>query len=247
MSDADPIALLFGGMTRLGPGSDADTLAVLNRLPTRRFSTIVDAGCGTGGSTLVLARELAATVHAIDSHEPFLDQLSHFAAEAGVEKFVQTREMDLQDIPAAFPQVDLLWCEGAAYNIGFANALATWAPAIVSGGFLVVSELTWLRENDIPDRVRDFFADGYPTMQTDSKNRACCEQAGFNVLGTHTLPESAWREDYYDMLQPRAKKLAGHSDATVRKFAASMLEEIAVFAESDGSYGYVFYLLQRNH
>jgi len=245
MSNADPIALLFGGMTKLGPGSDVDTLAVLERLGSRGFTTVVDAGCGTGRSTLVLARQLATTIHAVDSHEPFLEQLSELATSAGVSDLIETHSMDMLQIPESFPQIDLLWCEGAAYNIGFANALSSWAPAIVPRGFTVVSELTWLRENAIPERPRKFFAAAYPAMQTDSQNRSCCEQAGFTVLGTHTLPESAWREDYYDILKPRAEKLATHTNPTVREFAYGMLEEIAAFAESDGSYGYVFYILQR--
>ena len=245
MSNSDPVALLFGGMTKLGPGSDADTLAVLQRLPSREFTTVVDAGCGTGRSTLVLARQLATTIHAVDSHAPFLEQLSEAAASDGVADLVEAHSMDMLQIPERFPQIDLLWCEGSAYNVGFANALATWAPAIVPGGFAVVSELTWLREHAIPERPRRFFQAAYPAMQTDSQNRSCCEQAGFAVLGTHTLPESAWREDYYDVLKLRAEKLATHSDAAVREFADGMLEEIAVFAESDDSYGYVFYILQQ--
>ena len=45
----------------------------------------------------------------------------------------------------SFSDADLLWSEGAAYNIGFANALATWATAIDPGGF-AVGELSWIRE-----------------------------------------------------------------------------------------------------
>jgi hypothetical protein len=37
MSTYDPIALLFGGMAKLGPGSDADTLHVLHLLPNNGF------------------------------------------------------------------------------------------------------------------------------------------------------------------------------------------------------------------
>jgi hypothetical protein len=45
--------------------------------------------------------------------------------------------MDMKDIPQVFQGIDLLWSEGAAYNIGFANALATWAPALAPGGLRV--------------------------------------------------------------------------------------------------------------
>ena len=93
----------------------------------REFGVIVDAGCGTGRQTLALAKELGTTIHAVDSYEPFLSDLARRAAEAGVEHLVQTHCMDMKDIPDIFPHIDLLWSEGAAYNIGFANALTLWA------------------------------------------------------------------------------------------------------------------------
>jgi hypothetical protein len=40
---ANPIDLMFGGMEKLGPGSNEDTLHVLRLLPRRRFSVVVDA------------------------------------------------------------------------------------------------------------------------------------------------------------------------------------------------------------
>src|SRR5262245_17708351 len=126
MSASDPISLLFGGMEKLGPGSDADTLHVLRLLPTRQFRLVVDAGCGTGRQTLGLARELGTVIHAIDSHEPFLNDLVRRAGEANVGHLVPPHCMDMKDIPQRFREVDLLWSEGAAYNIGFARALATW-------------------------------------------------------------------------------------------------------------------------
>lgn len=121
----DPIQLLFGGMGKLGPGSDDDTLRVLRGLPRSRHELVVDAGCGAGRQTVVLARELRTTVHAIDSHQPFLDHLVLRAEAEGIGHLVEPRCMDMAAIPAVFSEIALLWSEGAAYNIGFANALRT--------------------------------------------------------------------------------------------------------------------------
>jgi hypothetical protein len=55
MNDSDPITLLFGGMEKLSPGSNADTLHVLHLLPKQAFRVVVDAGSGTGRQTLALA------------------------------------------------------------------------------------------------------------------------------------------------------------------------------------------------
>lgn len=48
MSSSDPIDLLFGGLEKLGPGGNAETLHVLRLLPKEEFGLVVDAGCGVG-------------------------------------------------------------------------------------------------------------------------------------------------------------------------------------------------------
>ena len=52
-------------------------------------------------------------------------------------------------------------------------------------------------------------------------------------------------EGYYDVLEPRAKSLVDHPDASVRDFAVETIKEIEIFRRSEDSYGYVFYVLQR--
>jgi len=153
--------------------------------------------------------------------------------------------MDMKDIPQSFQGIDLLWSEGAAYNIGFANALATWAPALTPGGYMVVSELSWLN-GQAPEAVRDFFRSGYPDMQSVTHNAAVAGRAGYKVLATHTLPRQAWVDGYYEILAPRAKALLDHPAAAVRVFAAATVREIEVFQGSGDSYGYVFYALQED-
>jgi trans-aconitate methyltransferase len=241
---ADPIGLMFGGMAKLGPGSDADTLHVLRLLPTQRFRLVVDAGCGTGRQTLALAREIGTPVHAVDSHEPFLHDLVRRAKEAQLGHLVQPHHMDMKDIPQAFQGIDLLWSEGAAYNIGFSNALTTLAPTLAAGGFAVVSELSWLKEEP-PQTVREFFKAGYPDMRSLSKNIEVVEGAGYRLNATHTLPRESWVDGYYDILGERANALLDHPDPSVRAFASETIREIEVFDCSEDSYGYVFYVLER--
>jgi len=244
MSDANPIDLLFGGMEKLGPGSDEDTLKVLAMLPGEAWEVVVDAGCGAGRQTLALARQLHKPVHAVDSYAPFLAFLDERAREAGIGHLVRTHCMDMAEIPGVFREIDLLWSEGAAYNIGFPHALATWRPALRPSGFAVVSELSWLRE-EAPAEARRFFEAGYPGMRSVDRNRAVAEEAGYRVLATHTLPRRTWVEGYYDVLEPRARALRDHADSAVRDFASETLEEIRIFNGSEDSYGYVFFVMQK--
>ena len=244
MNTYNPVDLLFEGMEKLGPGSNTHTLHVLNLLPKQQFHVIVDAGCGAGRQTMELAKELDTIVHAVDSYEPFLNDLNRRAKEARIGHLVQTHCMDMKEIPGVFQHIDLLWSEGAAYNIGFASALTSWASAINPYGFGVVSELSWLREH-VPIAVREFFLSGYPDMQSIQQNITIAESAGYEVLATYTLPKEAWVEDYYEILEPRAKALVDHPDLSVRDFAAETVREIEIFERSEDSYGYVFYVLQR--
>jgi trans-aconitate methyltransferase len=244
MHTYNPIDLLFGGMEKLGPGGNAHTLHVLRLLPQQQFQVIVDAGCGTGRQTMVLAKALGTLVHAVDAYEPFLHDLVRRAQAVRIGHLVQTHCIDMQDIPGLFPHIDLLWSEGAAYNIGFANALTTWVSAINPDGFAVVSELSWLREH-VPHPVREFFLSSYPDMQSMQQNIAIAEHAGYRVLTTYMLPKEAWVEGYYDVLEPRAKALVDHPNASVRDVAIETIKEIEVFHCSEDTYGYVFYVLQR--
>lgn len=244
MSNYDPIELLFGGMEKLGPGDNANTLRVLDLLPRRDFRLVIDAGCGSGRQTLALAKALGTLIHPVDVYEPFLKDLTRRAQEAGLEHLVQPHCIDMQDFAETFQDIDLLWAEGSAYNIGFSNALTSWASSITPGGFLVVSELSWIREQ-VPDQVKAFFQSGYPDMQSVHRNIEVSENAGYKVLDTHTLPRESWVEGYYDILRPRAQALKDHADASVREFAREMLTEIEIFEISQDSYGYVFFVLQR--
>ena len=245
MNTPNPIDLLFAGMNKLSPGDDSLSLYVLRSLPEHRFEVVVDAGCGAGRQTFVLADELKTPIDAVDSYRPFLDRLRERAKEKGGAQLMRTHCLDMKDIPSVFPTIDLLWAEGAAYNIGFANALAIWAKAIRPDGFAVVSELCWLREDKIPDAVTEFFRSGYPEMQSVEQNIATAEEAGYKLFNTYTLPKEAWLKDYYEILEPRAKALVRHSDIGVRNFAVETLKEIETFQISEDSYGYVFYVLQR--
>ncbi len=243
MSDANPIDLLFGGMEKLGPGSDFDTIKVLDMVPRAIDGVVIDAGCGAGRHTLVLAKRLQTLVHAVDSYEPFLASLTQRAKEAGLENLVQVHCMDMARIPSVFHEIDLLWSEGAAYNIGFPHALKTWRSALKPSAFAVVSELSWLR-GDAPVEVQQFFQSGYPDMRSVDENRALAEDAGYRIVTTRAIPRAAWVEGYYDILEPRAKALLDHPDKAVRDFAAETIEEIRIFGCSDDSYAYVFYVMQ---
>ena len=99
MKTPSPVDLLFADMEKLSPGDDGLSLYVLQSLPQHHFELVVDAGCGAGRQTMVLASELGAPIHAVDSYQPFLSHLKRRAKEKALTHLVQMHCMDMKDIP----------------------------------------------------------------------------------------------------------------------------------------------------
>lgn len=243
--DLEPLFTLFAGLDRKGPGSDAATLAALARcrpLPPRPM--LVDLGCGAGASALPLARALQSHVLAMDVHAPYLRELQERAETAGLAELIITRQADFAEPPIAPQSVDLLWSEGAIYILGWGEGLKRWASLVRPGGFLALTEATWL-VSDSPAEVRDWWAKNYPTMGDLATNRAIVEELGLVVRDTFTLPEAAWRT-YYEPLLERCDRLwptAKHNVA-LREIIEETRTEIGIYKRYARTFGYVFYILQ---
>lgn len=138
---------VHNGLPREGPGNEACTTRALGLAgPLPRDASVLDIGCGPGMQTLDLAALMPdAKITALDSHEPFLDELQRRAAARGVGARVTTVHADMRSMPFAAAGFDLLWCEGAAYIMGFATALRAWRPLLKPGGRLAVTEPVRLR------------------------------------------------------------------------------------------------------
>lgn len=131
---------------RQGPGGDAETEQALNLAMFDRAAPlkVADIGCGTGASALLLARLLDAQITAVDFLQDFLDVLNERAESAGVADRISTLACSMDNLPFANEELDIIWSEGAIYNIGFEKGVAEWRRFLKAGGLLVASEITWV-------------------------------------------------------------------------------------------------------
>jgi serine/threonine-protein kinase HipA len=239
--DLDPaIFEFYAALPQQGPGRDSETLRILQRVAARLPSTpvVADLGCGTGRATLALAAALpTSTITAIDFSEIFCRHLRHELAARGLSDRVRVEEADMAAPPIARGSLDLLWSEGAAYNIGFENALKLWRPLLTPDGIAVISECTWLSD-DRPADVAAFWRTAYPAMGTITENIERAAGSGYDVLEITTLPAEAWDDYYGPIVQAVEAGKAAHLDPA---FTAELEQERAIFEASRGSYGYVFY------
>lgn len=139
----------------------------------------------------------------------------------------------------------MLWSEGAIYIIGFEEGLKQWRPLLNSGGFVAVTELSWLKP-DAPDEAMQFWLEAYPDMADVPENLARLERAGYRSLGHFTLPESAWWDLYYHPMAERIEhlrqKYAGNDEA--QSILDQEYAEIELYRKYPAYYGYEFYLMQ---
>ena len=230
------------GLDHQGPGDPAFTQQMVAQLPPFTMPPrIADLGCGAGASTLVLAAHFRAPVQAVDFAAEFLAQLDTRAAQAGLADFIQTECADIGALTWPAGQLDLLWSEGAAYNLGFATALQTWRSLLSDQGIAVISELSWFSDTP-PEPARAYWQEAYPQLGTETENCDRAVQAGYQVLFTERLPRAAWWQNYYNPLRDRLAQLDPTPiNQTVR---AETETEIALFEQWSDHYGYTFYALQ---
>jgi ubiquinone/menaquinone biosynthesis C-methylase UbiE len=248
MDDFELLIDLHRNGPRQGPGSDAATELALTITGIDRTAplTIADIGCGTGASTLALARLLNARIMAVDLFDPFLEILQQRAADLGVEKNITTLACSMDDLPFADASLDVIWSEGAIYNIGFENGIKSWRRFLKAGGLLVASEMTWLTDTR-PADIQQHWEQQYPEIGLASAKMGQLEQYGYTPCGYFALPASCWFASYYDPMQMRFDSfLERHGNCeAAQAIVSAERREIELYREHQAHYGYSMYIARK--
>ena len=111
---------LFSGLPRQGPGNAASTRRALGLVPGSRGRgrACSTSAVGRAPKTLVLADCSPARIVAIDNHPPFIDALNREARALGITDRLEARVADMHSLDFADGSFELIWCEGAIYNVG---------------------------------------------------------------------------------------------------------------------------------
>ncbi len=235
-------------LPREGPGNRPSLLRALELVGALgEAPKVLDIGCGPGQQTIELARQLPeASITAIDLHQPFLDSLRDSASAAGVSAKIDTLNADMGDLASHFEEstIDLIWSEGAAYNLGLERALREWQPLLSPRGRIALTEPVYLSD-DPPDSVTEMFED-YPGMQSIPVCRDLVSRSGYHLLGDFVLPHEAWTQSYYAPLAERLDLLEARFEPGSPEHGVLQehRQEIANYERHSEHYGYCFLVMR---
>lgn len=245
--DFNLICEYFLNTERQGPGSPEVTLKALGFIDNLTDqSLIADLGCGTGGQTMVLAQHAPGHITGLDFFPGFIDRFNSNARGLNLQDRVKGIVGSMDNLPFGEEELDLIWSEGAIYNIGFERGLNEWRKYLKTGGYIAVSESAWFTE-ERPAEIHDFWMEAYPQIDTIPNQVALIQKAGYLPVASFILPETCWTEHYFaPLVKAREKFLAKYPEnKTAEELVAMSHHEEVLYRKYKEFYGYVFYIAKK--
>ena len=233
---------------RQGPGGDSETLKAMElaMLSPSEPLKIADIGCGTGASTMLLARELNAQVTAVDFLHEFIDVLKTRAESEGLINKINPIVASMDELPFDDEEYDVIWSEGAIYNMGFKKGVGDWRRYLKPGGFLVVSEITWTT-SERPIELQNYWESEYPEIGTASSKISVLEKSGYSPAAYFILPDHCWIDNYYRPIQNSFPEFLSRNanSEEAQAIVEAEKKEISLYEEYKNYFSYGVYIAKK--
>lgn len=245
--DFNLICEFYSNMKRQGPGSPEVTLKALSFIDNlTEQSHIADLGCGTGGQTITLANHFKGKITAIDLFPKFIDIFNRNVKQLDLQEKVKGVVGSMNNLPFREEELDLIWSEGAIYNIGFERGLNEWHKYLKMDGYIAVSEASWFTY-ERPAEIHKFWEDAYPEIDTIPNQVAKIYKTGYLPVATFIFPETCWIDNYFALHGTAREiflnKYAGNKMA--EEFVASEEHEEELYRKYKQFYGYTFFIAKK--
>ena len=148
-------------------------------LPQVDRPRILDIGCGSGVSTVELARLSKGEVIGIDIDQPALDKFIRRIKGAGLTDRVQALNCSMFDMDFPDESFDIVWSEGSIYAIGFEKGLREWKRLLKPGGSLFIHD----EQGNVREKLEQI------------------PNCGYELLGYFILSQETWWTEYFAPLE----------------------------------------------
>lgn len=192
---------------------------------------------------MILARMLNAQITAVDFLPDFIDVLKTNAENEALTEKITPLVCSMVELPFGDEEYDVIWSEGAIYNMGFENGVNSWKRFLKPNGLLVVSEITWTTNNP-PAEVKRYWDSEYPEIDTASSKIRILEKGGYSPVAYFVLPEHCWLDNYYKPIQNSFNAFLSRNKNSKNAQAIVKAEEteIALYKKFREHYSYGVYI-----
>ena len=241
--DMQLICEYYSQLHRQGIGSPEMTVKALGFVDVGQPLRIADIGCGTGGQTMVIAHNTRGDITGIDTLPEFMDILNGNARKNNLHNRVKGIVGSMDNLPFQPEELDLMWCEGAIYNIGFERGLTEWRKYLKKNGCIAVTDASWLT-GERPSEIEDYWTHHYPGITTVADNVYAMQKSGYVPVAVFTMPENCWTDNYFIPQIPVQNALLKkyNGNKTVEEFVEGCRHEEKMYHAYKEYYGYVFYI-----
>ena len=240
--DLKLICEYYSKLNRQGIGSPEMTVKALSFVDITKTARILDIGCGTGGQTMVIAQNTNGDITGIDSLPDFMDILNNNAKKLNLQNRVKGMVASMENLPFQNEEFDLIWCEGAIYNIGFERGLTEWRKHLKKNGFIAISDASWITE-ERPAEIESYWTHHYPDITTVSNNVNKMQKSGYIPIAIITMPENCWTNYFTPQIPVQEDLLKKYNgDKIVEEFVEGCRYEEKMYHQYKEFYGYVFYI-----
>jgi len=232
------------GLERQGPGSPEMIKKALGFMENlNEISRAADFGCGTGGQTMVLARNITGSITGVDLIPGFIKVFNDNAKKLDLQNRVSgiVGSMDKLSFPEG--ELDLIWSEGAIDNPGFEKCLAYWNGFLKKNGYIAVTCPSWIGD-EYPAEIEKFWAEASHGLDTIGENISIMQKTGYAYIASFVLPEKCWTDNYFIPREAAEKKLLEKypGNKTVESYIKDDKYEVELYSKYKQYYGYVFYI-----
>ena len=185
---------------------------------------ILDVGCGSGESILLLAQLTDGELTGIDIDVNALKKFKEKLNRSMVKDRVKILEKSFIKNDFSNESFDLIWAEGVFHIIGYNKCLKESSRVLKEGGFLVVTD----------------------TIKVINKHLKAIEKFSFKVIDKVIWQEGAWWTEYYEPLERKIKELRDNgTDPSLFKHLLDHEHEIAMVKPNPNEFDCAHYIYEK--